>query len=72
MTTEPWPFRDAIVAVERLRRDDFSRMEGADADEFETCETIMALCELFVQALAKADPAGFTASVKSIKELNLK
>jgi len=71
MTIASWPFRDAIVAVSKLHRDDFSMMEGSSAKELVILETVMKACSVFISSLRKADPEGWKSVTQDIRENKL-
>lgn len=71
MTISSWPFRDAIVAVSKLHRDDFSMMEGSSSKELVILETVMKACGAFMNTLRKADPEGWKSATQDIRENKL-
>ena len=71
MTISSWPFRDAIVAVRDLKLDDFSRIEGTNAEELALFDETMKACSVFLCTLKRLDPKSWEAVIQNIKKNNL-
>lgn len=69
--TEPWPFRDAILAAWALKDEAFACIEGCDADELALNETIIEECGRFERALSGIAPDAYIKARQSIKDEKL-
>ncbi len=67
ISNEPWPFRDAILAVWALTTEALNCIEGCSEDELRMNEEIIRACKDFESALSRAAPSAYLASRKSIE-----